>query len=159
MGSPSTVYIWWAYSPILRLNLSSGTLSQRSRSGMNMLRRSTSLTISWRYSSRASPDGSQLFHVPRGDLPKRTVAPPLIVAADLQPVLGFRLDEPLVGDRAVAALSHRRRRQHGKAEDSCEGRKDSGCLHGHPSSIGFVRLQCGEAARSLMMGVRRQLDP
>src|SRR3989442_9588902 len=53
-GSPSTVNCWCAYMPIRRLNLRSGTLSCWSRSGMNMLSRSTSFTISWRYSPRAS---------------------------------------------------------------------------------------------------------
>src|SRR5258705_1540797 len=47
-GSPSTVKCWCAYRPMRRLNFRSGTLSCRSRSGMNMLSRSTSFTISWR---------------------------------------------------------------------------------------------------------------
>src|SRR5436190_4833589 len=52
ISSPSTVQCCRAYWPIRRLNLSSGTLSHRSLSAMNMLRRSTSFTISWRYRPR-----------------------------------------------------------------------------------------------------------
>src|SRR6266487_4312173 len=52
MASPSPFQCCRAYWPMRRLNLRSGTLSQRSLSVMNMLRRSTSFTISWRYRPR-----------------------------------------------------------------------------------------------------------
>src|SRR5437762_3307398 len=52
MASPSTFQCCRAYWPMRRLNLRSGTLSQRSLSVMNMLRRSISFTISWRYRPR-----------------------------------------------------------------------------------------------------------
>src|SRR5574341_774588 len=52
IGWPSVVQCWWAYMPIFRLNFRSGIVICRSRSGMNMLSRSHSFTISWRYSPR-----------------------------------------------------------------------------------------------------------
>jgi len=83
---------------------------------------------------REGPDRYEPLDVGGFDLVERAVAPALIVAPDLQPVLGFRFDEPFVGHGAVHALCHHRRRQHREAKHRCERRKGSGCLHDRPSS-------------------------
>ena len=83
---------------------------------------------------REGPDRDEPLDVGGFDLVERAVAPALVVASDLQPVLRFRLHEPFVGHGAVHALCHHRRWQHREAKHRCERRKGSGCLHDRPSS-------------------------